>query len=217
LTAARGDLDVLPHLERAVEQRAGDHGAEARAGEHAVHGQMGPPAIGVRPCGVQGGVQGGAQLVEAHTGPGGAGDELRPLQAGAGKGGAYVFTHQLQPLVVDEVALGERDDAAGDAEQVQDVEVLVRLRHHSFVGGHDEQGHVDAPRAGQHVADEALVPGHVHHGGLAPGGQAQPGKAQLDGHATPLLLGQAIGVDAGQGVDECALAVVDVPGSTDDV
>ena len=150
---------------------------------------MGPPTIGMRPRGVQGSVEGGAQLVEARTGRGGAGHQLRPRQAGAGKGGAYVFTHQLQPLVVDEVALGERDDAAGDAKQVQDVQVLARLRHHPLVGSDDEEGHVDAPRAGQHVADEALVPGHVHHGGFTPGGQAQPGKAQLDGHAAPLPLG----------------------------
>ena len=53
------------------------------------------------------------------------------------------------------------EDAAPHAEQVQDVEVLLGLRHHAVVGGDGEQHEVDAVRAGEHVADEALVAGHV--------------------------------------------------------
>ena len=63
--------------------------------------------------------------------------------------------------LVDQVALGQCDDAVPQAEQAQNFEVLARLRHHRIVGGNDEHGQVDAGGAGQHVLDEALVAGHV--------------------------------------------------------
>ena len=62
---------------------------------------------------------------------------------------------------IDQVGLGERDDAARDAEQAADIEVLARLRLDGFVGGDHEQHQVDAADAGEHVLDEALVAGHV--------------------------------------------------------
>ena len=61
----------------------------------------------------------------------------------------------------DEIDLGQRDDPAPDAEQIDDREVLARLRHHAVVGRDDQQHEVDAGRAGQHVVHELLVPGHV--------------------------------------------------------
>ena len=48
-----------------------------------------------------------------------------------------------------------------DAEQVEDRQVLARLRHDALVGGDDQQREVDAAGAGEHVLDEALVARHV--------------------------------------------------------
>ena len=62
---------------------------------------------------------------------------------------------------VGEIGLGQHDDAARNAQQPADVEVLARLRHHRFVGGDDQQHAVDAADAGQHRPHEALVAGHV--------------------------------------------------------
>ena len=64
-------------------------------------------------------------------------------------------------VCIDEVALGQGDDAVPQAEQAEDFEVLARLRHDRIVGGDDEHGQVDAGGAGEHVLDEALVAGHV--------------------------------------------------------
>ena len=55
-------------------------------------------------------------------------------------------------------------------------EVLARLRHDAFVGGDEQQGDVDAARAGDHVADEALVAGHVDDRQLVPVGQVEQAK-----------------------------------------
>ena len=64
-------------------------------------------------------------------------------------------------LGVDEILLGNRDDAARDPQQPADGEVLARLRHHRLVGGDDQQHGVDAADPGQHVLDETLVSRHV--------------------------------------------------------
>src|SRR5207249_3177229 len=62
-----------------------------------------------------------------------------------------LFTHLGDACLVDEVNLGDDDDAALDAEQMEDVQVLFGLRHHAVVGGDDEQHAIDAVGAREHV------------------------------------------------------------------
>ena len=89
------------------------------------------------------------------------------------------------------------DDAARNAQQAADVEVLARLRHHRFVGGDDQQHAIDAADAGEHRPHEPLVTGHVDERDprVADGGVRE---AQLDGDAAGLLFLEAIGIDPGQ-------------------
>ena len=47
-------------------------------------------------------------------------------------------------------------------------------------------------------------------------GQSKGGKAEVDGDAPGLLLLEAVGVGAGEGLDQRGLAVVDVAGGADD-
>ena len=117
---------------------------------------------------------------------------------------------------VGEIDLGERDDSAPGAEQVQDVEVLLGLRHHAVVGGDDEQHEIDAVRAGEHVADEALVPRHVDDAGGAPVAEIEVRESEIDRDAALALLLQPVGVDAGERLDQRRLAVVDVAGGAED-
>ena len=80
----------------------------------------------------------------------------------------------------------------------------------------DQHGEVDAAGAGQHVLDEALVAGHVDDPDREAARLLEEGEAELDGDAARLLLRQAVGVDAGEGLDQRGLAVVDVAGRADD-
>ena len=80
-------------------------------------------------------------------------------------------------VAIDEVALGQRDDAVAEAEQPQDFEMFARLRHDGIVGGDDEQGEVDAGGSGEHVLDEALVARHVHDA-EAVGGRDRGGRSR---------------------------------------
>ena len=49
-----------------------------------------------------------------------------------------------------------------------------------------------------------------------PSGQREVGEAELDGDAAAPLLGQPVGVDAGERLHQRRLAVVDVAGGADD-
>ena len=202
-----------PHA--AAPQRAGHHRTETLDGEHAVHGQSSgllhrsvrePAKLAVesreqlrrpRACGRR----------EFHHG------RIRERRAGQQR--TRVARHHLGPRGLDQIALGEHHDAARDAEQLHDREVLAGLRHHAFVGCDHEQHEVDAAHARQHVLDEALVPRHVHDAGVHAAGGQERGEAEIDRDAAPLLLGEAVGVNARQPSHERGLAVIDVAGGAD--
>ena len=122
--------------------------------------------------------------------------------------------HQPEHIGIHQVGLGERDDAAPNAQQAADIEVLAGLRLDGFVGRDHEQHQVDAADARQHVLDEALVAGNVHEAEPQAGREIEVGKSQVDGDAAAFLFFQPVGVDAGERFDQGGLAVVDVAGGT---
>ncbi len=143
------------------------------------------------------------------------GDERGVLQKRALHQLADLQLDDLARRLIDQIALGQGDDAVTQAEQAKDFQMLARLRHDRIVGGHDEDGQVDAGGAGEHVLDETLVAGHVDDA-EAERRQIEDGEADVDGDAARLLFRQTIAVDAGQGLDQRGLAVVDVAGRAED-
>jgi hypothetical protein len=100
----------------------------------------------------------------------------------------------------------------GDAHQPADLEVLAGLGHHPVVRRHNQHDQVDGARARQHVPDELLVPGHVDDGDVV----AEEREPEVGSHAPLFLFLEPVRVGAGQGANQCALTVVDVPGGTHD-
>ena len=94
--------------------------------------------------------------------------------------------------------------------------MFLRLRHPAVVGCDDEQREIDRPNTGNHVPDEILVPGHVDERSDDVVGEDLMGEAEVDRDPALLLLLEPVGIGSGQGPDERALAVVDVPGGPDD-
>jgi len=137
-------------------------------------------------------------------------------QRGRGEKLLHIRLHQIKPFVVHQVALGQCDHAVRDAQQVQNRDVFARLGHDPLVSSDHQQGDVDAAYASQHVVDESLVARDVDDRDLDAVRQSQPGKAQVDCHATLFFFLQTIRIDAGQGVDQRRLAMVDVAGRADD-
>ena len=146
----------------AAPRRAGDHRAGAWEREHAVDRE--PEEVLRRAFHeISGDVaQRCTQLIQALPGGCRDGYYLLPRYPARAQPLCDLATHHLEPLGLHQVALGKYGDAAGHSQQLDDREVLLGLRHDSFVGGDHEQGHVDPGCAGEHVPDEPLVARHVH-------------------------------------------------------
>ncbi len=154
----RGDeFDVLADAEGTVDEGAGDDGAEAGDCEGAVDGEAWAAKVGTGGRFGEDFVDFAQKRVEAVAGGGGDGDDGCLFEDGAFEGFDGLHFGEFQEVFVDEVGLGEGDEATPDVQEVEDCEVLASLGHDAFIGGDHEEGHVDAADAGEHVADEAFV------------------------------------------------------------
>ena len=150
----------------------------------------------------------------------GAGGRRNLENGSAGEGSAVGKQFDLVAHVADaggvgKIGLGDDEDAAARAEQMEDVEMLLGLRHHAVVGGDGEEHEVDAVGAGEHVADEALMAGDIDDAGAGAVGKGEVGEAEVDRDAAFLFFLEAVGVLAGESFDERGLAVVDMAGGAD--
>ena len=93
--------------------------------------------------------------------------------------------------------------------------MLAGLRHHAFVRRYYQQHEIDAARTGEHVFYKPLVPRHIDKADPLPA-QMKLRKTQINRDPAFFLLGQTVGVGAGQGLDQRRFAVIDVPRGADD-
>ena len=127
-----------------------------------------------------------------------------------------LLDHRLGPVGRDPVDLGDDSGDLGDPDQLEDVEVLERLRARSVIRGDNQQYPVDRQHAGEHVGQKALVPRHVDKPEFGAIGQCRIGKPEIDRQPAALFLRQAVGVDPGQRADQKGLAMIDVAGRRQD-
>jgi hypothetical protein len=209
--------ELVAHRDRSAGERARDDGSGAGGGERTVDPEPRAPAIDGRRRVREEPIEREAQRTEPDTRRRVDGNDLRTGEERPGDVVEHVEARELRVLVVDDADLRQRDDAVVDAEQFEDAQVLFGLRLPSLGGRHDEQAGVDRPDARQHVLQEADVTGHVDEGDSLAGGQCRPCEAEVDRQTSALLLGEPIGVDAGERENQCRLAVIDVAGGGDDV
>src|SRR5208282_3550117 len=214
--SGRVNLHLLPCAHAAGDAGARDDRAEASYGEDPVHGKPedAPPRLFlylVRLLPYQ--PLQGVDVLPRH---GRDGDDGRALEEPALGQLFHLFRHELDHVIVHEVFLCDGHDAPLYTQKLADVHVLPGLGHDRLVGSDHEEHHVDAPCPRHHVLDEPLVAGHIDnaHEHVVP--EAIEGKAQLDGDAPLLLFLEPVTVDAGEGLDEGRLPVIDMPGRSDD-
>ena len=94
--------------------------------------------------------------------------------------------------------------------------MFLALRHPAIVGRHHQHDGIDTAGTGDHVLDEALMPGHVDKGDALATLDLAKSKTEIDGHATVLLLGQAVRVGSRQPSDDGRFTVIDVSGGPQD-
>ena len=209
------DGDLCPLPQRPAHQGSRDHRAEARHGEGPVDRQARAADVGSCRGAGELAVERRLQVRQPLAGHAGGGDDRRPLEGGSGEQGGHLLANQRQPWLVHQVRLGEDHEAVRDAQEVDDGEVLSCLRPRALIGRDHEQHGIHAMHAGQHVFEKALMTRHVDEPHPAAAGQRHVGEAEVDGHATALLLLQPVRVDLGQRLDERRFPVIDVTGGPD--
>ena len=213
--AGGDEFQGLARGHRARPDRAGADRAMPRDREDPVNGEAeeGPRVAGW--VGEGGGDEGFDQLRQSLARGARDGDDRGRGQEGAGDQLGDFVQQQGDEFGIDEIDLGERDDPRGEPQQLHDVEMLAGLGHDAIVGGDDQQGEIEAGGPGDHVAHEAFVSGDIDEAELQRPG-VEVGEAQVDGDAPGLLFREAIGGDAGEGLDQAGLAMVNVPGGPED-
>ncbi len=171
-TPARDKLQLVAHADRPVDECAGDHRAEAAHGEDAIDREARAAGVGARLGVVQDAIEGDFEVVEALAREGRDSDDRRFCQRRRLDGRLDLFGHQCPPLIVDKVDLRQCHNPSLDLEQVDDLEVLARLRPHPFIGRDHKNHGVEAVHPRQHVSDEARVTGHVDDPDLSSAGQS---------------------------------------------
>src|SRR5262245_58818853 len=85
-----------------------------------------------------------------------------------------------------------------------------------FVCGDHKQYQVDAAHTGQHVLDKSFMARNIDETKAKLRRQLKVSETDIDGNAAPFFLLQTVGVNAGKGLDQRGLAVVNVPRRADD-
>ena len=125
---------------------------------------------------------------------------------------AQLLRHQFDPVLFDQVRLGQSNDASFHSQQIQNSEVFVRLRHRAIVRCHDKDREVDDADARHHIFHETFVSGHVDEGDVV----LPVGEPDVDRDTPCLLLRQGVGVNPRQRTHQRRLTVIDVPCRPDD-
>jgi len=222
--AARAGLDVqgLADADFAAEEGPRNHGTEALLYESAVDGEAhGAGALDAARVESKAG-ESGADGLEACSGMGAGGEDCMRvrIEESVCEKGSYLVAYFSKLGIRDELGFGYDSETAGDPEQLADGEVFACLRHDALVGSDDEHDGGDASSAGEHVADEECVAGDINETDAKSRAlrrdHIEGSEAEVDGDAAAFFFGEAVGVDAGESADERGLAVVDVPGGSDD-
>ena len=194
--------DLVADRDAPRRERAGHDRPGATSREHPVDPETGSVEVAGRGRGGEDLVERGPDLVDAATRHRVADDDGR---LGEGRAVEVLLDLELgdeQRLGIDGVGLRDRDHPGVHAEQVEDGAVLLALGHPGFVGGDHEQRDLDGADAGEHVLDEAHVTGDVDEADLGTGRQRREREPEVDGEAARLLLGEPVGVGAGQRPDQ---------------
>ena len=143
-------------------------------------------------------------------------DERGLFEEGAFDEFADLVLHEREPVLVHHVHLGQHDQALFHMQEVADGKVLAGLGHDAFVRGDHEHHDVHAADAGKHVLDQPFMAGNVHDAEAVAAGKVEGREAEVKGDAALLLFLEAVGVRAGEGLDEGRFPVVDMSGCAED-
>ena len=214
--------ELITHRNRRIVQRSRHDGAGTLDRKAAVDGQaqrgigsLGSIATGA-PTGIHALAERGQQRINPRARLRRHGNDRGARKHRARQKVIDVELGKLGHLGIGQVAHRQRDHHVRDAQQLQHMHVLARLRHHALDGRDHQHGHVDARGALHHGAQVVCMSRHIDQAHDLAARQRQLAKAELHGHTAATLDLQAVGILARQRLDQCRLAMVDVARRTHD-
>ena len=214
---SRFDNEFVTDASLAASDAPGDDRAVSGDGKTAIDGH--PERAGG--CGTHAGGLSGRLLqdllefLDPGTGRGAGAHQRSGLEKRSLNQLAHFFFNQIDPTGFREVALREDQDAGGQIEHPENVEVFSGLAVDRVIRGDDEEGQIHPGGSSQHVANESFVTWDIDDA-KSVGADDEFGEAQFDRDAPFFFFGKSVGVDAREGSNKRRLAVIDVSGGSQD-
>ena len=212
------DEQLVADAQPAAGQRARHHRAGAGGCERPVDPQPRPVAVdGASACRVS--RRSSASRSSPSPTPVGASTATTsaPSRNVPGDVVGDVEAGQLGVVVVDEADLRERDHAVAMPSSSRMRRCSSDCGFQPSVAATTNRQASTAPTPASMFLRKRTWPGTSTNATPLPGRQRRPREAEVDGEAAPLLLGEPVGVHAGEREDERRLAVIDVARGGDDV
>ncbi len=215
--AARFDDEFVTDASLAASDAPGDDRAVSGDRKTAIDGHPERAGgCGAHPSGLSGCLlKDLLEFLDPRTGGGAGAHQRSGLEKRSLDQLAYFFFNQIDPTRFREVALREDQDAGGQIEHPENVEVFSSLAVDRVIRGDDEEGQIHPGGSSQHVADESFVTWDIDDT-KSVRAHDEFGEAQFDGDAPFFFFGKSVGIDASEGSNERRLAVIDVSGGSQD-
>ena len=210
--AGWAELDPVAEVDRARQHRSGRHDPDARQREDAIDRKPKPLACRAIAHRARRLFEMRTQRVYARAGQRRDRQDLGMRQRCRRDYGFCLPRQILDSLGGCELGLREDDDATIYAEQVEDRQMLKRLRHNPVIDGDCQKGKIDPACTCEHRVNEALVAWNIDEADRLPRSRGHIGEAQVNRDAAGFLILQPVASDARQRFDQSRLAVIDVTG-----
>ena len=112
--------------------------------------------------------------------------------------------HQLQNLGLNQIAFCQHHDAAGNSQQLANLEMFSRLWLDRFVSRNHQQHEIETAGPRQHVAHKSFMPRHVDKTD-AHVIQLEKREADIQSNASAFLFLQAVRMGAGESLDQAPI------------
>ena len=138
-----------------------------------------------------------AQFFDSTTFTGSRHEQNRIGESIVFKRSMHLSTYRVDAIVIHAIGFRERHGDLRVARQLQNLQMLTRLRHHAVITRHHQQRMVDPADTRQHVGQKLFVSGNIDKS-QNPSVRLRPvGITEIDGHAALFFLRQTVGIHAG--------------------
>ena len=138
-----------------------------------------------------------AQFLDATAFTGGSDEKHRLRETIIPQRGLNLRTHLFNSCFVHAVGFRKCHGDLRITRQLQNLQMLTRLRHHAVITRHHQQRVINPANTRQHVRQKLFVSGYIDKSQYPPVRLRTVGIAEIDGHAALFFFRQTVGIHAG--------------------